>query len=104
MAAELAEHFGTVAVPEYGRIYCEIFGNECDLEDLRAIRRGAAIMSRLKAAIRSSVDMIVSLPGAGAIAGGQHQGDRPAPGSYFKRPTHSWRVQSGDDPHEHHRT
>jgi NadR type nicotinamide-nucleotide adenylyltransferase len=40
LAAQLAEHFGTVAVPEYGRIYCEIFGNECDLEDLRAIRAG----------------------------------------------------------------
>jgi NadR type nicotinamide-nucleotide adenylyltransferase len=44
LAAELAEHFGTVAVPEYGRIYCEIFGNECDLEDLRAIRRGEDLL------------------------------------------------------------
>lgn len=44
LAAELAEHFGTVAVPEYGRLYCEIFGNECDLEDLRAIRRGEDLL------------------------------------------------------------
>ncbi len=44
LATELAEHFGTVAVPEYGRLYCEIFGNECDLEDLRAIRRGDELL------------------------------------------------------------
>lgn len=44
LATELAEHFGTVAVPEYGRLYCEIFGNECDLEDLRAIRRGEDLL------------------------------------------------------------
>ena len=40
LARELAEHFKSVMVPEFGRIYCEIFGNDCDLEDLRAIRRG----------------------------------------------------------------
>ena len=44
LAAELAEHFGTVAVPEYGRLYCEIFGNECDLADLRAIRDGEHLL------------------------------------------------------------
>jgi NadR type nicotinamide-nucleotide adenylyltransferase len=46
LAAELAEHFGTVAVPEYGRLYCEIFGNECDLDDLRAIRHGEDLLIR----------------------------------------------------------
>lgn len=40
LARELAVHFRTIAVPEFGRLYCEIFGNECDLEDLRAIRNG----------------------------------------------------------------
>lgn len=40
LARELATHFKTVMVPEFGRLYCEIFGNDCDLEDLRAIRRG----------------------------------------------------------------
>jgi len=44
LAAQLAEHFGTVAVPEYGRLYCEIFGNECDLDDLRAIRQGEKLL------------------------------------------------------------
>ena len=45
LARELATHFKTVAVPEYGRIYCEIFGNECDVEDLRAIRRGHDLLA-----------------------------------------------------------
>lgn len=45
LAVQLAAHFGTVAVPEYGRIYCEIFGNECDLDDLRAIRRGHDLLA-----------------------------------------------------------
>ena len=40
LARELASHFQTVAVPEYGRLYCEIFGNDCDAADLSAIRRG----------------------------------------------------------------
>lgn len=45
LARELAAHFKTVAVPEYGRIYCEVFGNECDIEDLRAIRCGHDLMA-----------------------------------------------------------
>jgi HTH-type transcriptional repressor of NAD biosynthesis genes len=45
LARELAAHFKTVAVPEFGRIYCETFGNDCDLEDLRAIRRGHDLMA-----------------------------------------------------------
>ena len=45
LARELAAHFKTVAVPEFGRLYCEIFGNDCDLEDLRAIRRGHDLMA-----------------------------------------------------------
>lgn len=57
LAAELAEHFGTIAVPEYGRIYCEIFGNECDLEDLRAIRRGHDLWA--EAARRKAQNLII---------------------------------------------
>src|SRR5471030_3231968 len=45
LARELARHFKTIVVPEYGRLYCEIFGNECDVEDLRAIRRGHDLMA-----------------------------------------------------------
>ena len=40
LARELAARFGTFFVPEYGRFYCEAFGHECDVEDLRAIMRG----------------------------------------------------------------
>jgi NadR type nicotinamide-nucleotide adenylyltransferase len=40
LALALAEHFGTVMAPEYGRTYCEVFGNECNADDLRAIVRG----------------------------------------------------------------
>ncbi len=57
LARELAEHFGTIAVPEYGRIYCEIFGNECDMEDLRAIRRGHDLFAA--AARRKAENLIV---------------------------------------------
>ncbi len=54
---QLAEHFGAVAVPEYGRLYCEIFGNECDMEDLRAIRRGHELLAA--AARRKARKLIV---------------------------------------------
>jgi len=40
LALQLAAHYGTVAAPEYGRTYCEVFGTECDADDLRAIVRG----------------------------------------------------------------
>lgn len=40
LAKALAERFGTIFVPEYGRLYCEAFGNQCDAEDLRAVVRG----------------------------------------------------------------
>jgi NadR type nicotinamide-nucleotide adenylyltransferase len=57
LADALAKHFGALAVPEYGRIYCEIFGNECDLEDLRAIRRGHDLFAA--AARRKAQSLIV---------------------------------------------
>ncbi len=57
LASELAEHFGAMAVPEYGRLYCEIFGNECDMEDLRAIRRGHDLLA--EAARRKAKGLIV---------------------------------------------
>ena len=40
LARALAARFGTFFVPEYGRFYCEAFGNQCDAEDLRATVRG----------------------------------------------------------------
>jgi HTH-type transcriptional repressor of NAD biosynthesis genes len=47
LAKELAAHFHTIAVPEYGRIYCEIFGNECDAEDLLAMVRGQHLLEEV---------------------------------------------------------
>jgi NadR type nicotinamide-nucleotide adenylyltransferase len=49
LAQQLAVHYTTVAVPEYGRIYCEIFGNDCDAEDLRAIVRGQHLLEEAAA-------------------------------------------------------
>jgi HTH-type transcriptional regulator, transcriptional repressor of NAD biosynthesis genes len=46
LATELAAHFRTIAVPEFGRLYCEALGNECDMEDLRAIRAGHDLLAR----------------------------------------------------------
>lgn len=40
LATALAEHYDTVLAPEYGRTYCEVFGNECSADDLRNIVRG----------------------------------------------------------------
>lgn len=57
LARELAEHFHTFAVPEYGRLYCEIFGNDCDMEDLRAIRRGHDLLAA--AARRKAQQLLV---------------------------------------------
>lgn len=45
LARELAAHFHTLFVPEFGRLYCEAFGNQCDAEDLRAIVRGQLLMN-----------------------------------------------------------
>ena len=57
LACALAKAMGTVAVPEFGRIYCEAFGNRCDLEDLRAIRTGEELM--IRAAERKANDFLV---------------------------------------------
>ena len=45
LARALATHFNAVMVPEFGRLYCEIFGNDCDVDDLRAIRRGHDLLA-----------------------------------------------------------
>lgn len=57
LAKALAAHYGTIAVPEYGRIYCEIFGNECDAEDLCAIVRGQALLE--DAAVRKAKRLMI---------------------------------------------
>jgi NadR type nicotinamide-nucleotide adenylyltransferase len=45
LAQELAQEFETIYVPEFGRYYCEILGNQCDADDLRAIVRGHNLMA-----------------------------------------------------------
>lgn len=40
LAAQLAGHFGTVWVPEYGRTYCEVNGTDLVPQDLVAIQKG----------------------------------------------------------------
>lgn len=57
LAAALAAHYATIAVPEYGRIYCEIFGNDCDAEDLRAIVKGQHLLE--EAAARKTEGMLI---------------------------------------------
>lgn len=57
LANALAAQFKTIAVPEYGRIYCEIFGNDCDAEDLLAIVRGQQLLEA--AAARKARRLIV---------------------------------------------
>ncbi len=47
MATQLAARFRTICVPEYGRTYTDIFGTDCDADDLRRIADGqrAAILA-----------------------------------------------------------
>jgi HTH-type transcriptional regulator, transcriptional repressor of NAD biosynthesis genes len=40
LASRLAERFGTISMPEYGRTYCEAFGTDCTADDLANIVRG----------------------------------------------------------------
>jgi len=44
LARALAQHFSALALPEFGRYYCEILGNSCDISDLRAIRAGHEVL------------------------------------------------------------
>ena len=46
LSAPLAEHFGTIWVPEYGRVHCELFGFDLDADDLVTIGRTQSAMTR----------------------------------------------------------
>lgn len=46
LAARLAEHFGTVWLPEYGRAYCEAHGTDLVPADLVAIMEGHVAQRR----------------------------------------------------------
>jgi len=45
LAPELAKHFDTIWLPEYGRTYCEVFGLALTMADLLAIGRTHAAMT-----------------------------------------------------------
>lgn len=44
LAARMAAHYQTIAAPEYGRTYCEVFGTHCTADDLRNIVKGQAAL------------------------------------------------------------
>jgi NadR type nicotinamide-nucleotide adenylyltransferase len=46
LAAQLAAHFDTLFVPEYGRTYCEQFGRMLAMDDLLTIGRTHAALTR----------------------------------------------------------
>jgi NadR type nicotinamide-nucleotide adenylyltransferase len=46
LAKQLAAHFRTALAPEYGRIYCDVFGSNCTAADLRKIVRGQLAIQR----------------------------------------------------------
>jgi HTH-type transcriptional regulator, transcriptional repressor of NAD biosynthesis genes len=50
LAAELATHFNTRFVPEYGRTYCEAFGTDLDNTDLLRIAQTQVAMAGAAAA------------------------------------------------------
>lgn len=58
LAQKLAARFGGVAVPEYGRAYCEIHGVDCDANDLLNIAAGQD--AAIDAAGRENPGLIVS--------------------------------------------
>ncbi len=58
LAETLAARFGGVAVPEYGRAYCELHGVDCDADDLLNIAAGQD--AAIDAAGRETSGLIVS--------------------------------------------
>jgi NadR type nicotinamide-nucleotide adenylyltransferase len=58
LARKLAAHYRTVAIPEYGRVYCETFGTYCTADDLRAIVKG---QGALEAAARRQANRLLIL-------------------------------------------
>jgi NadR type nicotinamide-nucleotide adenylyltransferase len=58
LSERLAERFGGVFVPEYGRTYCEIHGADCDAQDLLNIAAGQD--AAIDEAGRQTAGLIVS--------------------------------------------
>jgi NadR type nicotinamide-nucleotide adenylyltransferase len=46
LSAPLAAHFGTIWVPEYGRVHCQLYGFDLDAQGLATIGRTQSAMTR----------------------------------------------------------
>lgn len=76
LANALARHFDTVAAPEYGRLYTEAFGGECDREDIRRIVAGhlagvAAASRRANRVLIEDTDPVLTAVWSDALTGGR---------------------------------
>ena len=101
LARALAEKFGTVFVPEYGRYYCESFGNECDAEDLRAIADGQkaledAALRKAKTLLILDTDRVMTAVWADVLLG-----HRPAELDAVDRPADLYLLADVDVPFQH---
>jgi HTH-type transcriptional repressor of NAD biosynthesis genes len=101
LARALAGTFGTVFVPEYGRYYCEAFGNECDVEDLRAIARGQkaledAARRKAKTILILDTDRVMTAIWADVLLG-----HRPADLDTVERPADLYLLADVDVPFQH---
>ena len=57
LALQLADRFGTVCAPEYGRTYTDTFGTRCEPDDLRRIAAGH--LAGVEAAARAANRILV---------------------------------------------
>ena len=101
LARALARKFVTVFVPEYGRYYCEAFGNECDTEDLRAITRGQkaledAALRKTKTILILDTDRVMTAIWADVLLG-----HRPADLDTVERPADLYLLADVDVPFQH---
>ena len=58
LAARMATYYRTIAAPEYGRTYCEVFGTYCTADDLRNIVKG---QKALEAAAKRQANRLLIL-------------------------------------------
>ncbi|WP_417486311.1 AAA family ATPase [Maricaulis sp.] len=58
LAEQIGTHFGTCVVPEFGRTYTELFGTDCDADDIVKIARGQ--QAAIQAARRQARGLLVS--------------------------------------------
>jgi NadR type nicotinamide-nucleotide adenylyltransferase len=101
LARELAGKFGSVFVPEYGRYYCEAFGNTCDTDDLRAIARGQkaledAALRKAKTILILDTDRVMTAVWADVLLG-----HRPADLDAVERPADLYLLADVDVPFQH---